>query len=83
MIFDVLGELLVSASPGKDEVVQTGNAEHCVLDAVAFETAVAKDLSGLHPGEGVLDAGADLAVGGVVFLLQAGSSVCPFSRRCG
>ncbi|RPK61807.1 hypothetical protein EES42_31410 [Streptomyces sp. ADI95-17] len=36
--------------------------------AVALEAAVAQDLPGLHPGEGVLDAGADLAVGSVVFL---------------
>jgi hypothetical protein len=33
-----------------------------------FETAVAEDLPGLHPGEGVLDAGTDLAVRRVVFL---------------
>jgi hypothetical protein len=69
MIFDVLGDQLVSASPGKGEVVQAGDAEHGVVNAVAFQSAVAKDLPALHPGEDVLHAGADFAVGGVVFLL--------------
>lgn len=48
--------------------MESGDAEHGVVDAVAFEAAVAKDLPGLHAGEGVLDAGADFAVGVVVFL---------------
>jgi hypothetical protein len=48
--------------------VQAGDAEHGVVDTVAFQAAVAKDLPALHAGEDVLDAGADLAVGGVVFL---------------
>jgi hypothetical protein len=37
-------------------VVQGSDAEHGVVDAVTFETAVAEDLPGLHAGEGVLDA---------------------------
>jgi len=41
-----------------------------VVNAVAFEAAVAQDLSGLHACEGVLDAGADLAVGGVVLIFS-------------
>lgn len=50
--------------------MQAGDAEHAgVVDAVAFEAAVAEDLPGLHAGEGVLDAGADLAVRAIVFLL--------------
>jgi hypothetical protein len=53
---------VVSRSSGEGEVVQAGNAEHGVVDAVALQAAVAKDLPGLHAGEGVLDAGADLAV---------------------
>lgn len=57
---------------GEDEVVQAGDAEHGVVDAVAFQAAVAEDLPALHPGEGVLDAGSDFAVGGVVFLLPGG-----------
>ncbi|CCB77671.1 protein of unknown function [Streptantibioticus cattleyicolor NRRL 8057 = DSM 46488] len=69
MISDGSGGLLVSASPGKDEVVQAGDAEHGVLDAVALQPAVAKDLPALHPGEDVLYTGADFAVGGVVLLL--------------
>src|SRR6478752_7165591 len=54
---------------GEGEVVHSGDAEHGVVDSVAFEAAVAEDLPGLHPGEGVLDAGPDLLVGLVVFLL--------------
>lgn len=38
------------------------------MDAVALEAAVAEDLPALHPGEGVLEAGAGLAVGGAVSL---------------
>lgn len=46
-----------------------GNAAHGVVYAFTLETAVAQDLPGLHAGEGVLDAGADLLVGLVVYLL--------------
>ena len=53
---------------GECEVVQVGDAEHVVVDSVAFESAVAEDLPGLHAGEDVLDAGADLLAGLVVFL---------------
>jgi hypothetical protein len=53
---------VVPRSPSEGEVVEAGDAEQGVVDAVAFETAVAEDLPGLHAGEGVLDAGADLAV---------------------
>lgn len=54
---------------GEGEIVQAGNAQHRVVDAFASEAAVAEDLVVLHAGEGVLDAGPDLAVGGVVLLL--------------
>lgn len=53
---------------GEGEVVHPGDAEHGVVDSVAFEAAVAEDLPGLHAGEGVLDASLDLLVGLVVFL---------------
>src|SRR5438128_1254856 len=69
MIYDVLVDLPGSSSPSEDEVVQAGDAEHGVVDTVAFEAAVAQDLPALHAGQGVLDAGVDLAVGGVVLLL--------------
>ncbi|WP_435279977.1 hypothetical protein [Streptomyces sp. 1222.5] len=52
MIIDMPGGLPVSASPGKDEV--DSDAEHVVVDAVAFQAAVVKDLSVFHPGEDVL-----------------------------
>jgi cytochrome P450 len=39
--------------------VQPGDAEHGGVNAVAFQTAVAKDLPGLHPREDALDAGPD------------------------
>jgi hypothetical protein len=70
MIYDMLVDLLVPPLPGEGEVVQAGDAEHGVVDAVAFEAAVAEDLPGLHTGEDVLDAGADLLVGLVVFLIS-------------
>ena len=47
-----------------------------VVEAVAPLAAIAEDLPVLHPGEGVLDAGTDASVFGVVFFLaaQEGSS---------
>ncbi len=51
---------------GEGEVVHPGDAEHGVVDAVAFEAAAAEDLPGLHAGEVVLDTGSDLFVGPVV-----------------
>ena len=83
MICDVPGGLLVSASPAEDEVVQAGDPEHGVVDAVALQPAVAEDLPALHPGEDVLDAGTDLAVEALCSSFQSGSSLWPFSRRCG
>src|SRR4051794_35272029 len=57
---------------GEGEVVHPGDAEHGVVDAVPFEPAVAEDLPRLHPGEDVLNAGADLLVGLVVRFLPVG-----------
>jgi hypothetical protein len=57
--------------PREGEVVQPGDAEHGGVNAVAFQTAVTKDLPCLHPREDVLDAGPDLAVGGVVLLFPS------------
>ncbi|GAA3499084.1 hypothetical protein GCM10019016_061870 [Streptomyces prasinosporus] len=72
---------------GESEVVQAGDAEHGVVDAVAFEAAVAEDLPGLHAGEDVLDAGADLLVGLDVFIFPGRQFVLAaleaVSRRCG
>lgn len=51
MISDAPGGLLVSVSPGEDEVVQAGDAEHGVVGAVAFQAPVAENLSALHAGE--------------------------------
>ena len=48
--------------------MQACDAEHGVVDTIAFQAAVAKDLPALHAGEDVLDADADLAMGSVVFL---------------
>ena len=53
---------------GEGEVVHPCDAEHGVVDAIALQAAVAEDLPGLHAGEDVLDAGADLLVGLVVLL---------------
>ena len=52
-----------------------------VVDAVAFEAAVAEDLPSLHAGEDVLDLDPDLLVGLGVGL-QPGSS-SPLRRRWG
>lgn len=68
----MLADLPVATSPSHGEVGEADDAEHDVVDALAFESAVAEDLPGLHSGEGVLDADADLAVGGVVFLRPGG-----------
>jgi hypothetical protein len=46
----------------KVEVVQAGDAAHGVVDAVAFEPAVAEDLLGLHSSKDVLNSCADLLV---------------------
>lgn len=53
---------------GEGEMVQPGDAEHGVVDAIALEAAVAQNLPVLYARKGVLDASADFAVGGVVFL---------------
>lgn len=52
--------------------MQAGDAEHGVVDAVAFQAAVAENPAALQSGEGVLDAGTGLAVGGVVVFLPGG-----------
>lgn len=69
MILDAQSELLAIASPGELEVAQANEAMRDVVNPLSFQAEVAKQLPGLDPGEGVLDAGSDLAVGGVVFLL--------------
>ncbi len=55
--------------------MQSGDAEHGVVDTVAFEAAVAQDLPGLHTGEDVLDTRPDFTVGSVVLLLPRGKFV--------
>jgi hypothetical protein len=50
-------------------VVQPGDAEHGVVDAVAIEAAVATDLPGVHADADMPGAGEDLAVRASVFLL--------------
>ncbi len=49
-----------------------GDAEHGVMDAVAFEATVAKDLPALHACEDVLNASPDLFVFSIVLLLPGG-----------
>jgi hypothetical protein len=57
---------------GAGEVVHPCDTEHGVVRAIAFETAVTEDLPGLHAGEDVFNAGADLFVGRLVGLLPLG-----------
>jgi len=58
----------VRARPRELEVVQSGDAEHGMVGAVAFEAAVAEDLPALHAGQDVLDSGTNSLVRAVVFL---------------
>jgi hypothetical protein len=62
-------------SCGEGEVVHAGDGLDGVVEAVAALPAVTEDLVVLHAGEGVLDAGTDLAMLRVVLLLalQQGS----------
>lgn len=53
------------------KVVQVGDPQDRVADAVTLESAVAKDLPGLHAGEDVLDASPDLFVGAIVLMLPS------------
>ncbi len=56
---------------GEGEVVQAGDAEHRVVNAVALEAAVPQDFPVLQPGQGVFDPGSRPAVDGVLrFLLR-------------
>lgn len=50
-------------------VGQAGDAENGLVDAVAFEAAVAEDPLALHAGQGVLHDGVNSLVGALVFLL--------------
>lgn len=49
--------------------MQPGDAERGGVDTVALQLAVAQDLPGFRARDDVLDAGADLLVGAVVFAL--------------
>lgn len=60
--------VLLARLSGEGEVVEAGDTEHGVVDAIALELAVAQDLPALHAGEGVLNTGADLLVRPVVLL---------------
>jgi hypothetical protein len=69
MIFGVVGaggSAGGSGLAGQVEVVQAGNSAHGVVDTVALQAAVAKDLPALHAGEDVLDAGPYLFGPGVL-----------------
>jgi hypothetical protein len=77
MISGALGDRRVPQSPGEDQVLQASDSEHRVVDTVALEAAVAQDFPGLHASEGMLDAGADLAVGCVGFLFPVGEFGLP------
>lgn len=56
----------------ESEVVESGDAEHGLVDAVAAQAAVAEDFEGLHPGEDMFHSGSGPAVDGVVRLLFGG-----------
>ncbi len=54
---------------GEGQVVESGDAEYGVVNAVAFESAVPQDLPVLQSGQGVFDSGSGAAMDGVVRLL--------------
>lgn len=60
-----------AVSSCQGEVVHGGDGLDGVVEAITFLTAVAEDFPVLHAGEGVLDAGTDPAVLGVVLFLAA------------
>lgn len=64
------------------QVVQAGNAEHGVVDAVVFDTAATEDVPAFIRVKGVLDAAANSLAGAAVFL-RPGRSSSPLVRRCG
>jgi hypothetical protein len=74
MIFGCVGAAgcATAGLSGEGEVVQASDAKHGVVDAVAFEAAVAKDLPGLHAGECMLNSGPDLFVRAIVLLFPLG-----------
>jgi len=51
------------------QVVQAGDAEHGLVNAVALESAVTQDFPVLQPGQGVFHSGSRPAVYGVLRLL--------------
>lgn len=68
------GRMQSAAAP---DAVQMGDAEHRMVHAIALETAVAQNLPGLHPGEGILDSSADRAVRSVVLFLPGRKFALP------
>ncbi|GGR14988.1 hypothetical protein GCM10010282_04060 [Streptomyces roseolus] len=68
---------MTAGLPGEDEVVHPGDAEHGVVDTVAFEAAVAEDLPGLQAGENVLLEVVFTCIGGLSLVSQSAGSRCP------
>lgn len=64
--------LIGGGSAGEGEVVESGDAGGGVVQGVGGAAVVAQDLPALQGGEGVLDTGPDVAVGGVAALLPVG-----------
>jgi hypothetical protein len=58
---------LESQGHAANPVVHPDNAEHGVLNALTFETAVVEDPPGFHMGEDMLDVGSHLLVGPLCF----------------
>lgn len=64
------------------EVVHVGHGLDGVVEAGSFLRAVAEDLEGLHPGEGVLDAGSEFRCS-ALSASSPGSRDRPGRLRCG
>lgn len=54
---------------GEGHVVESGDAEHGLVNAVAFESAVPQDLPVLQSGQSVFHSGSGPAMDGVLCLL--------------
>jgi hypothetical protein len=83
MIYDVFADLLVPSSPGEGEVVQAGDAEHGVVDAVAIEAAVAEGFQVFIRAKACSTRARTLRCEVLCSSFHGSSSLWPGSRRCG
>jgi hypothetical protein len=66
---------------GEGQVVEPGDAQHGLVNAVALEPAVPQDLPVLQPGQGVFHPGSRPAVDGVLRFLVCAEVSFPRCAR--